>query len=337
MNPSAIADADHLRFGSDDEPGIHRRGTTRFRYVVERTGRSPSRADLDRIRALAIPPAWTDVWIAADPDSHLQATGRDARHRKQYRYHPAFSERTSELKFGQLHQFGSSLGRLRRRVQRDLASTGLGHDKVVAVVVRLLDLTSLRVGNEHYAQENKSFGLTTLRSRHAAVRGDHVLLGFIGKSHHRFDIEVTSHSLARVMRRCQDLPGQLLFQYRSVNGALCAVRSNEVNAYLAEHCRPDATAKTFRTWNATVAAAQLLADAAADGPASARRLNAAIDVVASELGNTRAVCRQSYVHPAVVAGYLDGTLARRWRRAPGRSPSGLTVDELRTLRLLRSS
>jgi len=330
-----IGDDDQLRFGSDDEPGIRRRGTTRFRYVVDSTGRSPSSADMDRIRALAIPPAWTDVWISADPSSHLQATGRDARRRKQYRYHPAFSERTSGLKFDQLVLFGTSLGRLRRRVTRDLAAPGLGHDRVVAVVVRLLDITSLRVGNEQYAQENRCFGLTTLRSRHAAVHGTQVQFGFIGKSHHRFDIAVTSPALAKVVGRCQALPGQLLFQYRTGDGSPCPVRSNDVNAYLSAHCRPGTTAKTFRTWNATVSAASLLAAAAAEGSVGTRQLNTVIDAVAAQLGNTRAVCRQSYVHPAVVEGYLDGSLVRGWRRPPANRPTGLGVDERRTLRLLR--
>lgn len=325
-----------LRFGSDEEPGIRRHGSTRFRYVVDRSGRRPSSDALARIRLLAIPPAWTDVWIAVDPLSHLQATGRDARGRKQYRYHPTFTERTSELKFGQLPSFGSALGHLRRRVQRDLDASGLGRDRVVAVVVRLLDITSLRVGNEHYAQENDSFGLTTLRSRHAKVHGSAVQFGFEGKSHHRFDIEVNNPKLARVVRRCQELPGQLLFQYRTADGAVNAVRSNDVNAYLAEHCCPGATAKTFRTWNATVSAASLLAEASDEGPATARRLNAAMDLVAHQLGNTRPVCRQSYVHPTVVEHYLAGTLARRWRRAPTDRPRGLTMDERRTLRLLRS-
>jgi DNA topoisomerase-1 len=198
--------------------------------------------------------------------------------------------------------------------------------------VRLLDITSLRVGNETYAEQNKTFGLTTLRARHAAVHGDRVLLGFVGKSHRRLEVEVANPTLAKVVRRCRELPGQMLFQYRASDGSLCPVRSNDVNAYLAAHCHPGATAKTFRTWNATVTAAQLLASSDASGGAA--ELNVAIDAVAAHLGNTRAVCRQSYVHPAVIAGHLDGTLIRTWHRPPPTRPSGLTADELRTLRLL---
>jgi DNA topoisomerase-1 len=326
-----------LRFGSDEEPGIRRAGTRRFRYVNERTGRAPSAQDLDRIRALAVPPAWTDVWIAADPRSHLQATGRDARGRKQYRYHAAFSAGSSAEKFAQLHHFGAGLGALRRRVQRDLHADGLGHDRIVAVVVRLLDVTSVRVGNEAYARDNHSFGLTTLRTRHAAVHGDHVQFGFVGKSHRRFDVDVASPVLARLVRRCQDLPGQMLFQYRALDGTLHAVTSHDVNDYLTTYCWPDATAKTFRTWNATVGAAQLLAAASGHGSKpDVSTLNQVYDAVAAELGNTRAVCRQSYVHPAVPAAYLDGSLHRRWARSPATRPSGLTVDERRVLRFLRA-
>lgn len=329
---------DDLRHGSDEEPGIRRTGTSRFRYVDDRTGRPPSAADMERIRRLAVPPAWTDVWIAADPTSHLQATGRDARGRKQYRYHAAFSAGTAAQKFGQLQHFGASLGTLRRRVQRDLhGSRALGHDQVVAAVVRLLDITSVRVGNEYYAKENRSFGLTTLRDRHAAIRGDRVRFGFVGKSHRRLDIEVSNPVLARLVRRCQELPGQMLFQYRDVDGAVRPLTSQDVNAYLTAHCWPGATAKTFRTWNASVTAGRLLSAAGDRGAASRSTLNAVIDAVADELGNTRAVCRQSYVHPEIAAAYLDGSLSRQWNRAPAARPTGLTVDERRLLRFLRGS
>lgn len=329
---------DDLRHGTDEEPGIRRTGTSRFRYIDDRTGRSPSTADMERIRRLAVPPAWTDVWIAADAASHLQATGRDARGRKQYRYHAAFSAGTAAQKFDQLHHFGASLGTLRRRVERDLhGSRALGHDQVVAAVVRLLDITSLRVGNEHYAKENRSFGLTTLRNRHAAIRGDRVRFGFVGKSHRRFDVEVSNPVLARLVRRCQELPGQMLFQYRDVDGAPRPLTSQDVNAYLTAHCWPGATAKTFRTWNASVTAGRLLSAAGDQGSASRTTLNAVIDAVADELGNTRAVCRQSYVHPALAAAYLDGSLSGRWNRPPAAKPSGLTVDERRLLRFLRGS
>jgi DNA topoisomerase-1 len=325
-----------LRFGSDAEPGIRRRGRRRFTYVNERTGRQPAAKDLERIRALAVPPAWTDVWIAADAASHLQATGRDARGRKQYRYHADFMASRSENKFADLVAFGSALGRLRRRVDRDLRSDGLDQDRVVAVVVRLLDLTGLRVGNVEYARDNKSFGLTTLRDRHAVVRGSTISLSFRGKSAHEFDVSVDNARLARLVRQCQNLPGQQLFQYRTADGGPRGIGSTDVNGYLARHGNVAMSAKSFRTWNATVLAAEGFVQAAGDdGEPTARVVNEVIDHVAGELGNTRAVCRASYVHPAVIGAYLDATLLPQWRRPIGARPAGITVVERRVLRLLK--
>ncbi len=325
-----------LHYATDAEPGVRRRGRRRFTYVDERTGRRPSTATLQRIHALVIPPAWTDVWIATDAQAHLQATGRDARGRKQYRYHESFTAESAEQKFGELGAFGTSLGGLRRRVARDLRSGELGHDQVVAVVVRLMDLTSLRVGNETYARDNRSYGLTTLRTRHAHVRGSAVRLSFRGKSAHDFDVTVENASLARIVRRCQHLPGQHLFQYTTIDGERRAVGSRDVNEYLSAHGHPGSTAKTFRTWNATVAAAARLATTDADGGPTAQVLNAVIDSVADDLGNTRAVCRTSYIHPVVVERFLDGSLPASWNRAIGSRPTGLSVDERRTLRLVRA-
>ena len=326
-----------LRFGSDQEPGIRRRGTKRFTYINERTGRSvTSAADLQRIKALVVPPAWTDVWIAADPNSHLQATGRDARGRKQYRYHAAFVDERADHKFADLLGFAASLGQLRRRVDRDLRADELTHDRVVATVVRLLDVTSLRVGNTEYALSNKSFGLTTLRNRHAVVRGSTIHLEFRGKSAHDFDVTIENRRLARIVRSCQHLPGQHLFEYKTLDGTVRRVDSVDVNEYLGEHARPGATAKTFRTWNATVRAAEalFLATGQEDTPSKVV-LNAAIDQVADHLGNTRSVCRNSYVHPGVVDAYLDGSLGRRWGRPVGKRSNGLTVPEKKTVRLLK--
>ena len=326
-----------LRFGSDQEPGIRRRGTKRFTYINERTGRSvTSAADLQRIKALVVPPAWTDVWIAADPNSHLQATGRDARGRKQYRYHEAFVDERADHKFADLLGFAASLGQLRRRVDRDLRADELTHDRVVATVVRLLDVTSLRVGNTEYALSNKSFGLTTLRNRHGVVRGSTIHLEFRGKSAHDFDVTIENRRLARIVRSCQHLPGQHLFEYKTLDGTVRRVDSVDVNEYLGEHARPGATAKTFRTWNATVRAAEalFLATGQEDTPSKVV-LNAAIDQVADHLGNTRSVCRNSYVHPGVVDAYLDGSLGRRWGRPVGKRSNGLTVPEKKTVRLLK--
>jgi DNA topoisomerase-1 len=326
-----------LRFGSDEEPGIRRRGTKRFSYVDERTGRPiTSPAVLDRIRHLAVPPAWTDVWIAADRDSHLQATGRDARGRKQYRYHEVFTDDRANHKFSDLVGFGSALGSLRRRVDRDLRLPDLSHDRVVATVVRLLDATSLRVGNAEYARSNRSFGLTTLRNRHAVVRGSTIHFEFRGKSAHSFDVTVDNRRLARIVRSCQHLPGQQLFEYQTLDGSVRRVDSADVNTYLGEYARPGATAKTFRTWNATVRAAEALfaATQQEDKPSKAV-LNAAIDQVADHLGNTRSVCRNSYVHPAVIDAYLEGTLERRWQRPVSQRANRLSVGERKTIRLLK--
>ncbi|HUF96966.1 MAG TPA: hypothetical protein VMM60_02480 [Ilumatobacter sp.] len=324
-----------LRYGSDSDAGIRRRGRKRFSYVNERTGRPPSRADLERIVALAIPPAWSDVWIAADPLSHLQATGRDARGRKQYRYHQSQIDASSADKFAELIPFASSLGRIRRQVTTDLRSKTLDHDQVVAAVVRLLDTTSLRVGNQEYERDNRSFGLTTLHQRHAKVRGSTIYLDFKGKSNHHFDVDIANKTLARIVRRCQHLPGQHLFQYEAADGARRTVSSTDVNAYLAEHGDTLSTAKTFRTWNATVQAADLFAELARDGAEPVPSVvNQVVDTVAQQLGNTRAVCRNSYIHPLVIDSYLNATLLNGWARPVGTKPGGLRAPERRTLRLL---
>ena len=337
-SPGLSSLAPQLSFGSDQAPGIRRTGAKRFRYTNESTGKPAGTADVARIRALAIPPAWTQVWIAADASSHLQATGRDARDRKQYRYHDAFTASRAENKFADLVDFGFNLGALRRRVARDLARNDLGHDRVVATVVRLMDITSLRIGNLEYATTNESFGLTTLRNQHASVRGSSIRLEFRGKSAHDFDVRVDDARLARIVRHCQHLPGQQLFAYRSEGGDIRYVSSSDVNSYLGDHAGPGVTAKTFRTWNATVRSADGLAAASehADVPNN-RVMNDVIDSVADHLGNTRAVCRASYVHPAVIQSYIQGTLLKGWQRPVGAKPTGLTVLERKTLRLLRRS
>jgi DNA topoisomerase-1 len=323
-----------VRHGSDADPGIRRTGTTRPRYVDERTGRPPSAADLERIRRLAVPPAWTDVWIATDPTSHVQATGRDSRGRKQYRYHPTFVSMRSGDKFGGLVPFGLALGALRRQVERDLDATTLTHDHVVAVVVRLLDLTGLRVGNECYARTNRSFGLTTLRERHVKVQGSTVRLNFRGKGAHLFDVAVEDRRLARLVRRCQHLPGQCLFQYVDDAGGIRQVGSTDVNEYVSAHGATGATAKTFRTWEATTQAAEHLARAASEAEPSKAALRSVVEEVAASLGNTPTVCRSSYIHPTVIDTYLDGTLPDRWSGTLPSAPSGLAAAERRLLRVL---
>ena len=255
-----MTDTRALRFGLDDEPGIRRRGRRRPRYLDEVTGEELDDSEaLERIAALAIPPAWTDVWISADPCSHVQATGRDARGRKQYRYHARFRQQQEEAKFELLEPFGRALPRLRRIVRDDLGRAGLPQERVIALVVELLERTLVRVGNEEYARTNGSFGLTTLRDRHVRIDGSHLRMRFTGKSAKVHDVAFDDRRLARLVRRCQELPGQVLFQFVDGDGAQHPVRSSDINDYLRGATGLDATAKTFRTWSASVFAATALA------------------------------------------------------------------------------
>jgi DNA topoisomerase-1 len=321
-----------LSLGSDGKPGIRRVGSDPVRYVDDATGRAPSADVIERIRKLAIPPAWTDVWIARDASSHVQATGRDSRGRKQYKYHADFVALRSADKFAGLTAFGRALGHLRKQVECDLDSPTPNHDHVVAVVVRLLDLTALRVGNEFYARTNNSFGLTTLRNRHAKVQGGAVHFKFRGKHAHLFDVTVEDRDLARLVRRCQALPGQSLFEYTDADGGIHQIGSSDVNNYVSRHGATGATAKTFRTWEASTLAAEGLAGV--DGTPTKSALKGVIEQVAGKLGNTPTVCRASYVHPVVVDTYLDGSLSDQWAQPAPRSPGGLNTSERRLLRLL---
>jgi len=329
-----------LRFGVDDEPGIRRHGHRRPTYTNDATGKPVhDRKVLDRIEHLAVPPAWTDVWISSDPRSHVQATGRDARGRKQYRYHPRYRAHQEEAKFELLVPFGHALPQLRRQVDRDLRRHGMPRERVIAAVVELLDRTLIRVGNEEYARENGSFGLTTLRNKHVHVDGSKLRMRFAGKSKKQFDVRFDDPRLARIVTRCQDLPGQLLFQYLNGDDTPRPVRSSDVNDYLREHTRLDATAKTFRTWNATVFAAAALSAAPAASTASEAKATvmAMLKVVSAELNNTPAVCRRSYIHPVVIDTYLEGTLKERWARASARGSRALSTEERKTLALLDRS
>ncbi|MFO0845639.1 MAG: DNA topoisomerase IB [Gemmataceae bacterium] len=305
-----------LRFVRDDHPGIRRVPKGKgFGYVDAEGKWVRDRETLARTRALAVPPAWTDVWICPHPDGHIQATGRDAKGRKQYRYHPRWRQARDETKYSRMIAFGQALPRLRARVEADLALPGLPREKVLATVVRLLETTLIRVGNEEYAKANGSFGLTTLRNRHVRVEGEQVRFAFRGKSGVRHRIDVRDRRLARVVRRCRDLPGQLLFQYVGDDGQTHGVDSADVNEYLREAAGEEFTAKDFRTWAGTVLAARALSEFEAfDSEAQARRnVVAAVEAVAQRLGNTTSVCRKCYVHPEVVNAYLDGTLAESLR------------------------
>lgn len=300
-----------LRWATDDGPGIVRRRAGRG-FAYRRANGEPvrDRGTLARIRALAIPPAWTDVWISPDPRGHLQATGRDARGRKQHRYHPAFRARRERDKYDRLVAFASLLPTIRDRVEADLARPGLPREKVLAAVVRLLELTLIRVGNDEYARLNRSFGLTTLRDRHAEIRGSRVRFAFRGKGGKRHEVTLRDRRLARVVARCQELPGQELLQYVDEDGVVRDVASDDVNAYLREVSGQDVTAKDFRTWAGTVLAyraLRALRPSKTDGEAR-RNVVAAVRRTADGLGNTPAVARRSYVHPSVLEAYLDGSI-----------------------------
>jgi DNA topoisomerase-1 len=335
------APSPRLRHSSDRKAGITRRRSGRGFSYRDQDGRPiRDRETIARIRKLAIPPAWTDVWICPEPNGHLQATGRDVRGRKQYRYHEQYRNRREAAKYERLVAFAKALPAIRERVDTDLARAGLPREKVLAAVVRLLELTLIRVGNDEYARLNRSFGLTTLRNRHATVGGSRIRFRFRGKSGRETEVGLSDRRLAAVVRRCRDLPGQDLFQYVDADGEIVDVRSDDVNEYLRE-IAPDITAKDFRTWAGTVLAHRALR--ALDAPETEREAKRnvveAIRRTAGRLGNTPAVCRSSYVHPIVVDAYLDGRLRGALVEAAEETdtpPGGTTPDEERAVvRLIR--
>jgi DNA topoisomerase-1 len=297
-----------LRYVTDEAPGIRRQRRGRHFTYVGPDGRPVrDRQTLARIRRLAVPPAYEDVWICPDPRGHIQATGRDARRRKQYRYHSRWREARDETKYAHILDFARVLPRIRRRVAADLRRKGLEREKVLAAVVALLEVTAVRVGNDEYARANRSFGLTTLRNRHARVRGNKLTFRFRGKSGVQHEIGVIDHRLAKIVRECQDLPDQQLFEYVGDDGSSHKVDSSDVNAYIREISGGDFTAKDFRTWMGTVRCAALLAKTGEAVTVTDRKRNAleAVREVARHLGNTAAVCRKCYVHPEVLAAYMD--------------------------------
>ena len=324
-----------LRYSRPTDRGLRREGSPdAFRYVDPDGRRVRNTDTLARIRALAIPPAWTSVWICEDPQGHLQATGRDARGRLQYRYHAQWRAQRDEHKFDRLADFAAALPAIREAVARDLAQPGLTRRKVQAAMVRLLDRTYVRVGDERYRRDNGSFGLTTLRTRHVKVRGDRIRLRFRGKSGKEHDLALADRRLARVVRRCLDLPGYELFRYveNDESRPLCAT---DVNEYLQEIAGADYTSKDFRTWGATVIATVLLTRFGLPDSMSERTktVNRALRAAAHALGNTLAVCRKSYVHPGVIEAYHADALPPRRVRLRA---SGLRAGERRTLALLRT-
>lgn len=325
-----------LIYTSDAQPGIRRRRRGKGFVYCDAKGK-PVRQEqkLAHIRALAIPPAYTDVWICSDPQGHLQATGRDAKGRKQYRYHPRWRQLRDHGKFSHITEFGSALPKLRRRIQRDLALPGLPQDKVLALGVRLLDETLIRIGNETYATENGSYGLTTLRSRHIQLGPGRLTFSFRAKSGKENHIALDNPRLVRLVRRLHRLPGQHLFQYIDEQGAHCPVGSDMVNGYIQEASGGDFTAKDFRTWKGTTAAIALLARTRrpkpADSPAVGALITDVVKEVSSLLRNTPAVCRASYIHPAVFVGWQDGSLNKAVSQATAGNPRQLERAALRFL------
>jgi DNA topoisomerase-1 len=331
---AATVRAAGLRYVSDADPGIRRRRKGKgFEYLDPQGRRIGDRHALARIRALVIPPAWRDVWICPRADGHIQAVGRDARRRKQYRYHAGWREVRDATKYERMVPFARRLPAIRRRVAQDLKSPGLPREKVLALVVRLLERTCIRVGNSEYARTNGSFGLTTLRDRHVAVSSGTVRFRFKGKSGKLHEIDVEDRRLARLVRTVQDLPGQELFQYLDDDGTPRAIGSGDVNDYLRAIAGEEFTAKDFRTWAGTVAAARALADQPVpESAAAAKRAVAdAIKLVAAQLGNTATVCRKCYVHPVVLDGFAAGVTLDTATAVAAR---GLTADERATLALL---
>lgn len=338
----SAARAAGLQYVSDASRGItRRRGGGDFVYFAPSRRRISDAATLRRIKSLAIPPAWTEVWICPSPRGHIQAVGRDARGRKQYRYHPRWREARDDAKYHKLIDFAQALPRIRSAVRRHLKKPGLPRDKVLAAVVQVMEKTLIRVGNDEYANQNDSYGLTTLRDKHARVNGKRVRFEFRGKSGVEHEVDVDDPKLARIIRRCRDLPGEELFQYIDEDGQVCDVSSSDVNEYLRRISGGDFTAKDFRTWAGTVVAARALAEFESfDSKAQAKRnVVQAIERVAATLGNTRAVCRKCYIHPRVIETYLDGSLARHLSRKAGRMLAGsvgrLNPEEAAVLALLQ--
>ncbi len=341
-DPQEAAEDAGLRYVTDAIPGVtRRRAGSGFSYV----GTDGKRvADPDRIgwyKSLAIPPAWTDVWISPVKRGHLQATGRDARGRKQYRYHPRWREVRDEAKYERLIEFARALPRVRRRTERDLRRRGLPREKVLALVIQLLEATLIRVGNDEYARENSSYGLSTMRDRHVEVKGERIRFQFRGKSGRKHEIDVRDRRLARLVKQCQDIPGQELFQYLDMDGTRQDVTSGDVNEYLREASGDDFTAKDFRTWAGTVAASIALREFIAIDDEAGRKkaIVQAIEEVAEQLGNTPTVCRACYVHPHLLESYLDGTLVNALSeraRGVGRGAHALKAEEAAVLGLLQA-
>jgi DNA topoisomerase I len=343
-DPQVSAKAAGLCYVTDTRPGIRRqRAGKGFTYLNMDGIRLLDPQELQRIKSLGIPPAWTKVWICPLPHGHLQATGYDAKGRKQYRYHRRWRHVRDETKYGRMLAFGEALPLIRQQVEHDMALQGLPRAKVLATVLRLLDTTLIRVGNEAYARANRSFGLTTLRDRHVDVAGATLRFHFRGKSGKEHTVEIYDRRLALIVKRCQEIPGQELFQYRDDEGQRRTIDSADVNAYLRQVTGQDFTSKDFRTWNGTVLAVRALQTCGArESAAQAKKaVVEAVKTVAAQLGNTPAICRKCYVHPVVIEAYVEGSLLEMLQRLGVADPAGpvqgLSAEEGRVLAFLRQA
>jgi DNA topoisomerase-1 len=341
-DPVESARAAGLRYVSDAQPGLHRRRRgTGFSYVDAEGKTVRDKDTLARIKSLVIPPAWSNVWICPNPRGHLQVTGRDARGRKQSRYHPRWREVRDETKYERMTIFGAALPAIRERVEHDLSLPGMPRLKILAAIVRLMEVTLIRVGNEEYARENRSYGLTTMRNKHVEVEGSSVTFKFQGKSKVRHTVDINDRRLARIIQRCQDIPGYELFQYIDSEGNHHTVDSADVNDYLREMTNEDFTAKDFRTWAGTVLACTMLKEFEAFESQTQAKKNVvqAIKDVAARLGNTPSVCRKCYVHPAVLDTYFSGTMSKtvkqRVEEETADSLTALRQEEVALLHLLQ--
>jgi DNA topoisomerase-1 len=342
-DPKEAAEDAGLRYVTDDQPGYTRKKRAgKFIYLNTEGKEIRDEARVLRLKRLAIPPAYTEVWVCPSPNGHIQATGRDDRGRKQYRYHDRWREVRDENKYEKMMVFAKTLPKIRRRISRDLKRRGLPREKVLATVVQLLERTFIRVGNEEYAKENRSFGLTTMRNRHVAVRGSKLRFRFCGKSGKEHDIDLEDGRVARIIKKLQELPGQELFQYLDDKGERHKVASDDVNQYLRELAHDDFTAKDFRTWAGTVLAAMALkAQEPFENKSEAKKnVKSAIAAVARMLGNTSAICRKCYIHPAILETYFDGTLVEGLKETTERtvlaSLGNLRSEEAAVLGFLRS-
>ena len=340
VEPIVSAKEAGLRYVTDTKPGITRKKRGKNFVYLQADGKLlRDREELIRIKRLAIPPAWTDIWICPSNNGHLQATGRDVRGRKQYRYHSRWREVRDSTKYDRMMDFAKALPKIRKRVQRDLKRQGLPREKILATLVRLLEKTLIRIGNDEYARDNQSYGLTTMRNRHAKVSGDRSTFEFSGKSHRRHVISVDDPTLAKIVKRCRDLPGYELFQYVDPDGQHQKLHSDDVNQYLREITGEDFSAKDFRTWSGTVMAFLALKQFPkfASSTRATRNVVQAIEAVSRVLGNTVAVCKKCYIHPAILDSYLNGSWFRNGPRTskPKRGTSKLRAEEIAVMTLLQ--